>query len=56
MRSKEVKYISAEVEESLFAKIERWRRAQKEIPSRSEALRALLQMALGSDQKVVKSA
>jgi Arc/MetJ-type ribon-helix-helix transcriptional regulator len=36
---------------SIVKEIEDWRRAQREIPSRSEAVNALLQRALKAEQR-----
>jgi metal-responsive CopG/Arc/MetJ family transcriptional regulator len=43
--------VRLELEDQLFTKIENWRRGRPKIPSRSEAVRQLLEQALTAAQK-----
>jgi metal-responsive CopG/Arc/MetJ family transcriptional regulator len=51
MRDDQSAEVRLELEDQLFTKIENWRRGRPKIPSRSEAVRQLLEQALTAAQK-----
>jgi hypothetical protein len=44
--------VRLQLEGPLFISIENWRRAQRKIPSRAEAIRQLVEQALGGSGKL----
>jgi hypothetical protein len=44
--------VRLQLEGPLFTSIENWRRAQHKIPSRAEAIRQLVEQALGGSRKL----